>query len=259
MTGAIIAKLQTLGVPHRLEISPYTGQLTVYVQSIAPTVINHQTPPNLDALKNHLTDELVAQTGADAYCDAVTYIGGAVTDNYLSSVWAAVAVTADGNLAVLDTTGSLGILWSELAEALILLLNNKAFWTFLGLVVVLAIAYVVIGYLGYQPQYAYPDLSGNPTTGTWTQYISTQNAKYWFVCSKDGFGTGERALYASPADVPDDQINLFNEHCTNASDISPKDRQMPDWIWWIVIPVVAIGGVYIAAKVLPGLLKKKES
>jgi len=240
-----------------MQTSPYTGQLTAYVQGRPLTVTDHQTTtPDLELFKQTLTQEMVTQ-GADAYCDAVDYIQGVQSDTFFPSVWAAVGTTASGSLMVLGTDGRLIMGWDDFVAILAIILVQKAFWVAVGLIIVLAIVIVVIGYLGREPKYNYTDPNNNPASGTWTEYITNQNAKYWFVCSKDGFGVGERSLYASPQNVPSDQISLFNDHCNSAPDLTPKE--LGNWLTWIVLGAVAIGGIYIAVKVLPSYLRKREA
>ncbi len=254
---ACVAKLSDLGVRYKMQISPYTGQLTAYVQGRPLTVTDHQTStPDSELFKQTLTQEMVNQ-GADAYCDAVDYIQGVQSDTFFPSVWAAVGTTASGSLMVLGTDGRLLITWTAFVAIIIAILKLQSFWIAVGLIIVLAIVIVVVGYLSREPNYNFTDQNNNPTSGTWTEYISSQNAKYWFVCSKDGFGVGERSLYASPQNVPSDQIALFNDHCNSAPDLSPKE--LGNWLTWLVFGAVAVGAIYIAVKVLPSYLRKRET
>lgn len=252
--------LANLGIPSnriKTKINPLTGQTLTYIQGRPLTTIDHQTAPfNPDLFKLELTNEMTTQSGVDAYCDSVTYIQGVVSDTVYPSVWAAVGVSASGRLMVLDSNGRLIMGWDDFILILGTILTSTGFWVAVALVITFAIVYVVVGYLTKEPQYNYTDINGNPTSGSWTQYISSQNAKYWFVCSKDGFGVGERSIYASASDVPADQISLFNDHCNSAPDLKP-----PEWttglLMQIVYATLAIGGIYIAVKLIPPLFTKK--
>lgn len=253
-------KLTSLGIPEnriRTRVNPLTGQTLAYVQGRPLTTIDHQTQTfNPDLFKQELTSEMTVQSGVDAYCDSVTYIEGIVSDTVMPSIWAAVDVTASGQIMVLGSDGRLIMGWDDFVITLAVILMTPAFWVAVALIITFAIVYVVVGYLTKEPQYNYTDLSGNSTRGTWTEYISNQNAKYWFVCGKDGFGVGERTLYASASDVPADQISLFNDHCNSAPDLKP-----PEWTTGLLMQIVyaslAIGGIYIAIKLIPPLFTKK--
>lgn len=250
-----LAKLSDLGIPYKLATSPYTGTLTAYARGRPLTTTDHQqTLPDVELFKMTLTDQMVNQ-GVDAYCDGVDYIAG-IQDTFLPSIWAAVTVTTSGTLMVLGKDGSLIMGWDDFIEfVLVPILLQKAFWTVVGLVVLLAIVWVVVGYLSREPQYNYTDPNGNPAKGTWTEYMTNQNAKYWFVCAKDGFAVGLRSQYTTPRDVPTDQIALFNNHCSSAPDLSPP---VTTWIQWLIYATVAIGAVYITVKVVPYFLKRKS-
>jgi len=254
------SRLLQLGIPSnriRTRVNSLTGQTLTYVQGRPLTSIDHQTQAfDPELFKQQLTQQMITQSGVDAYCDSVTYIQGIVSDTVYSSVWAAVDVSASGQLMVVGLDGRLIMGWDDFVATLIIILMMPGFWTAVALVVALAIVIVVVGYLTREPQYNYTDINGQSTSGSWTQYISNQNAKYWFVCSKDGFGVGERAIYASASDVPADQITLFNDHCNSAPDLKP-----PDWTASLLMQIVyvslAIGGIYIAVKVIPPLFAKK--
>jgi hypothetical protein len=253
-------RLTNLGIPSnriRTHVNPLTGKTLTYVQGRPLVSIEHQTEIfNPDLFKQELTREMTSQSGVDAYCDSVTYIQGIISDTVYPSVWAAVDVTASGQLMVVGSDARLLFGWDDFVFAVVVILMTPAFWVAVALVVALAIVIVVVGYLAREPQYNFTDPSGNRTSGSWTQYISNQNTKYWYVCSKDGYGVGERSIYAKPADVPADQIALFNDHCNNAPDLKP-----PDWTTGLLMQIVyaslAIGGIYIAIKLIPPLFAKK--
>lgn len=251
-----MSRLTNAGIPLdqiRTRVNPLTGKTLAYVQTHAISVIDHQIGNIFDPelFKQELTNELVGQTGADAYCDSVDYVQGSMSDTVYPSVWIAVDMSSRGELVAVDAYGnSLGP-WLLIAYALYAILMTKAFWVLCSLLVV----YYILTLVYRQDTFLGTDANGNPQEMTRTQYISSQNNKYWYVCGKDYFGIGEKSIYATPQDVPADQIALFNEHCTNAPDLNPQ--------FWnnlttqIVIAVAAIGGIYIAVKVLPSFLSKK--
>jgi len=253
-------RLTSLGIPSnriRTQVSALSGKILTYIQGRPLTTIDHQTEPfNPDVFKQELTNEITTQSGVDAYCDSVTYIQGIASDTVMPSVWAAVDVSASGQLMVLGSDGQLIMGWDDFVIIVTIILTSPGFWGAVGLLIAFAIVYVVVGYLTKEPQYNFTTPNGTSSSGSWTQYISNQNAKYWFVCAKDGFGVGERSLYASASDVPADQITLFNDHCNSAPDLKP-----PDWTTGLLMQIVyaslAIGGIYIAVKLIPPLFAKK--
>ena len=250
-----IAKLNALKIPYKLKVSPYTGKLAPMIQG-RPLIVTEPIAgqPDLELFKTELTNQMLTQSGVDSFCDAVDYIGGNTQATFLPSVWTAVDVTSSGKLMVIGPDGRLIMGWDDFVIILVTILTTSQFWIAVIGVIVLAAIIVVVGYLSREPQYNFEDPNGNPDSGSWTEFISNQNAKYWFVCSKDGFGIGERSTYASPTDVPETEIAVFNEHCNNAPDISP-----PEWFETLLMQIVyvgiVIGGIYVAIKVLPSLFR----
>lgn len=201
----------------------------------------------------NITNNL-GSNGVDGFCDTINYIGMALSDTYYPSVWLATEATAEGDLVVLGTDGlqrdSL-IAPAVLAVLVLCIVAGLAFG------VALAVGYLIWG----QDSYSYydPDNGDYRTTNSWTNYISTLNAKYWYVCEKDGYAVGPRSQYASPSDVPEDQVSLWFDHCERAADLSPQSNPVADVVTWLIIGAAAIGGLYLAIKFVPGMLSKPTS
>lgn len=246
---ATIATLDAKGIPYRLETSPHTGRLAIYTQTITPTITSPGSNVNIETAKTDITT-YVYQQDVDGYCDDIGFIGGILSETYYPSIWVATGATADGQLVALDTEGNLTSLSITVTIAAIIIAA-----------IALAITVVVVAYLVWSHQsYAYMDAkTGNlVSTPSWTDYISHQNAAYWFVCGKDGYGVGLRTQYARASDVPQSEVDLWKDHCDQAADLSAPDEAITNILWAVAIAAVAIGGIYIAVKVVPGFLSKKS-
>jgi hypothetical protein len=244
---ATCATLDAQRIPYRLQTSPHTGRLSVYTQNIAEAMVPAGTAVDTAAVATNITSSLSSQN-VDGYCDNVSYFGMALSDTYYPTVWLATGTTAEGELATLDTEGNL------IAPAIIAVIILVA------IAVIAASAVYLFCYLNSN-SYTYYD----PTSQTYdtivgaAKFLSTVNSKYWYVCAKDGYAVGSRSKYASPSDVPASEVQLWTEHCKNATDIiTPNINNIGmNIITWIIIAAVAIGGIYIAAKVLPSALASK--
>jgi hypothetical protein len=245
---ATIAKLNSKGIPYRLETSPYTGNLAIYTQTISPSITPPGSNVNITDAKISI-DNYVYQHGVDGYCDDIGFRGGILSDTYYPSIWIGTTLSASGQLVTLDTEGKQGSL--PLTGACLVVLAAIA----------LAITLLVVGYLVWsRDSYAYMDTNTGQlvNTSSWTNFMSHQNAAYWFVCGKDGYGVGLRSQYAQASDVPQTEVDRWKEHCDQAADLSAPDQAITNIIWALAIGAVAIGGVYIAVKVVPGMVKKKS-
>lgn len=214
-------------------ISPLTGKMTTYIQTISNMVYDHQTAPDLETLKTNITSEILAQ-GHDAYCDNVSLVQGLFSDTIQPSIW--VAQTEGGRLFIDPAT--LFVIWNICKAVIVIVLvvgTIIALWTIKSII------------WGDPKKYTDPNNpSGSPIS--WEQLISAQNAKYWYVCPKDGYGIGERSIYANITDVPQAEVQVFNDHCASAPNISDVGTQ---WTSMIVLAggtLVLIAGIWLVGQ-----------
>ena len=232
----------------RQHISPVTGNLTIYAQTNGIAAHDHQpSPPDLLVAADWFTEQVQSQ-GYDGYCDGVGYIGGVLTDTSIPSIWMATTQTQQG-LIPLKTDGSLGIWFVVFAMIWALLLQYKTVF-----LIIVALFAVVTIWAKIFPTPLYRNEGGQDVP--WSQYITEKNALYWYVCPKDGYPVGLKSQYPTAADVPAADIERWREHCNSAPDIGPKN--LPEWLTWIIVGAVAVGGIYIAVKVLPSYLGRKQ-
>jgi len=213
-------------------ISPLTGKMTTYVQTVSNMVYDHQTAPDLETLKNNITNELLTQQH-DAYCDQIALVQGLFTDTIQPSIWIAQPLQATGTQTLIDPFTAV-VVWSICKAILAIILVA-------GTIIALwAIKSIIWG----DPK-KYTDPSNPNVTITWEQLISAQNAKYWYVCAKDGYGVGERAKYANITDVPQAEIDVFTDHCVSAPDISDKGNEITSMFILVGGVLVAIAGIWL--------------
>jgi len=216
-------------------ISPLTGKMTTYTQTISNMVYDHQTAPDLETLKNNITNELLTQQH-DAYCDKIALVQGLFTDTAQPSIWIAQPLQATGTQTLIDPFTAVAV-WSICKTILAIVLVA-------GTIIALwAIKSIIWG----DPK-KYIDPNNPNVTITWEQLISAQNAKFWYVCAKDGYGVGERAKYPNITDVPQAEIDAFTDHCVSAPDISDKGNEITSTLVLVGGVLVAIAGIWLVGQ-----------
>lgn len=248
---ATIFLLNAKGIRYKLERSPNTGQMVAYSQTIGASVLLAGTPVNRDALVSAINSGLSAQNVdfLPAYT-AVGYLGMAQSETYYPEAWIGITATADGQLKILDKTGTL----IEPITACVLVLT-----------IVLAFFVVDTLWNVYKAEhtYAYRDPnSGNIITVLGeSQFLTTMNSLYWYTCPKDGTGVGLKSKYptlasyqASPEYATETQY--LKDHCASALDLTSN---APDYLTLIIIGAVVIGGIYVVAKVLPSIISSRTN
>jgi hypothetical protein len=264
--NATIATLESKGIPYRLHASPMTGQLAVYTQSIVPSMrtAGLYDPINLVAgSPGNAMDGLTQQfqsNGYDSYCDgdstgrpAIEFFSDSWTETYNLSIWHNTVIALD--------TGELSIvkLSSDGQVANLAIQIHIAVFVDLILAIILAVMVLAIVWMVAPKQqlYNYYDLYGNATEGTREQYLSTQAAKYWYVCGKDGAGFAPKSQYSTPPGTSSDEYKAFKAHCDMAGDIiTPTDNGFFGIIVAIgAVLAITIGGVAVLKS---GVLKGKS-
>lgn len=219
--------MQITGKTQR-RLSPITGKMTLYTQTLQNYVYNHQTAPDVVAVAEQITSEFIAQ-GQDAYCDGVTLVQGVLTDTIQPSVWIASSETL-----IIDP-----VTWAAIASIV----------KYVALLVLGILAFVAVTAIleRIKPEEYYIPESGIEEPVSWEVYISYQNAHYWYVCSKDGAGFGDKSLYPNIEDVPEAIVQAYKDHCASAPDIGPGD-EVPNWLMVGGGMLILIAGIWLVGK-----------
>lgn len=245
------ALLNAKGIRYKLERSPVTGQMAVYSQTIGASVVASGTPVNTGNLITAINDGLTAQAVDFLPAStAVGYLGMALSETYYPEVWVNTAVSADGKLQYFNKTGTL-IAPAVLAVAV------------LAIILGFFVTDVLWNVYKAEHSFAYR----NPNSGSIetilgeTQFLTTLNSLYWYVCQKDGTGIGLKSQYPTLAQYqasPNYQAEMdyLKNHCENAQDLIGS--RLNDWLNMIILGVVVIGGVYVVAKVLPSIFSRNR-
>lgn len=190
-------------------ISPLTGKLQTYHRTLgiyvtAPT----PTTPNIDAVRTQIDNDLITQS-VDGFCDAILVIQGVTNDTYKPSVWIAEdqpllearlgKQTLIAPLLVYGILIAISIIAASIAAVIIVIVITNSF-TQLGEGLLDKPSYV-----GGTPEN--PEVYSN-----WAEYLSSQHNLYWYVCPKCGAGFGLKLDYATVEDVPQLEVDVFNEH-----------------------------------------------
>lgn len=223
--------MRRLSLGTRIEISRKTGQLVVYRQTLQNYIYDHQSPPDLNTVSLQITSELGNQ-GYDAYCDHITLVQGVLTDTMQPSVW----VATESPLDPITITAIVQII----KTAILLFITITAYY------IITAVKEVI---WGVPKQYYIPDPQITSPV-TWEEYISYQNAHYWYVCNKDGAGFGDKALYPTINDVPQSDVQAYLDHCATAPDISPEEVTLVQVAIIVGGTIIVIGGIWLATELI---------
>jgi hypothetical protein len=221
-------------------ISRLTGKMIVYVQ-VYQHYVTKPSPLDPYTLRDEANQGYEAQ-GYDAFCNSITIIGHALSNTVIPEVYA-----SSEQFDVVPHYGQEGkklLLFTIMALLGVILVLIGA--------ILLASSAIYDTWFAPRKDYWNEDIK---EWETWEQKISWMNEHYWYVCSKDAASFGSKITYPNVTDVPEAIVKIYQDHCANAPDITPKQ---PDWLWTIVYVALALGGIYVAVKVIPSLLSKRR-
>jgi len=238
-----------IGTGRVMRVSLITGQLQAYVPATTETITNPyaetRTP---EYFKTELNSQMLQQ-GIDAYCEEVLVVQNIFSNTYANAILVPEQASYETKtLLIYELLAIVGVL-----------------------IAIAGVVWLLYNIFVYEPTHQQNAPPGSGETDLWTyqRKYSWLLDHYWYVCGKDLSASGPKAgvtwidytpsvLYASKEEVPQAEVELFYEHCNdvNTPDFRPLET---DWIMPIVYGVVIIGAVYVAAKVLPSLLSKKET
>ena len=244
--------------------SPLQGRTLEYLESYTIRVTSPKgTPPDLEAVKTKINTDFANGTPdsnnapIDAQCDSILVIQGAVQDTYKIRSWVAETQAAT---------------FIQANQTRIARLQGRTLFDLITIIAIIAVAFiisaaivlivvVVLGWLAFmavaksllpgKPTY----VGGTPDNPTiyddWAAYLSSQNMLYWYVCPKCGAGFGLKSSYPNITDVPQEEVQAFEEHKKNCLGIPQTNYETTSFLIWAVIAVV--GGVavlYVITKFL---------
>jgi len=204
-------------------------------------------------MKNTLNAQLASgvpesnNTPIDAQCDSVLLIQGAISDQYKFRTWIAETQSASlsQNRLIAD--------WIIAAVIIAILIT-----VVVGAVLVfMAFMAVAIPLLPSKPSYVGGTDPNNPTVfDDWASYLSSQNQLYWYVCPKCGAGFGLKSSYPNVANVPAEEVALFNEHKKDCLGIPQTLYDVKPLLIW---SIVGVGAVVFVAYGMPKIISAIKS
>ncbi len=238
--GASLGFLSTRS--QRTSINALTGEVTVYNQTLAHIIYDHnEQDPDLNAVRDQINSDLAMQ-GVNAFCDGVMLYKMNNTDTLRPSIYVASASPIPALVAL---------------AVIAILANIKTILLLAGLIIIAFFLIPVLKELIYgTPSSYYTGDPDNPSPMSWSEYISYQNGHFWYVCSKDGSGWGDKALYPTVTSVPAAEVQAYQDHCASAPDISDKNANL---IASLTTLIIIAGAVIIATKVAGPLLSAWSS
>jgi len=226
----------TYVTPRRIrKISPITGKMQDYNQTITNRVVQPAPALNADTVVAEINTQLTASE-TDAFCDQVVLVHGALSTEVQCSVWGA----SESPLA-------------PIIIAAIILAVTIAF-VVVGLALITTSFLTELAHLvaGYQPQYWNPENPQTPFT-TWSEYLTYQHAHYWLVCPKCGAGFANKSQYPLETDVPQDVKDMYQDHVDSCLGIP----QTGTGGWMALLPFVIaapiiVVGIWALVKIVTG-------
>lgn len=247
---ATVAVVKAKKLRFKLERSPYTGQMGVYVRNdsvaIVPNSVNIDPPTLVSKINADLSSNSV-----DAYADQyVGFIGTALSKTYYPTVWVNSTTTVRGELVPLDVNGK--PLIAPIVVAIVLAAVA---------VIAVTVAYSAMWYFDNSWTYYDPATQQYNTVVGTSNFLTTLNSKYWLVCPKDGNYAGSKAQYPTLAQYQASpnyaqEFAWWKDHCESAQNLI--GAHLDKFLNQIMLAVIVIGGVYVAIKVLPSVLSKKK-
>lgn len=229
-------------------VSPLTGKLTVYDETYGIYVAEHSSlPPDLDALRDKINTDLVGQT-VDGFCDDILMIQGIMQDTYKPRVW-----IAEEQPVLQANLGQQRLIAPLIVLAIIILI---------GIIVVAITTIVVVLFVGNSftaisryilqpPEYVGGTLDNPWVFDNFAGYLSYQHLRYWYVCPKCGAGFGDKTTYPNLEDVPQAEVDIFNEHVEMCLGIPTGPQNVISYLVWVGVLIAGgLGAVYIVGKVI---------
>ncbi|GAI04332.1 unnamed protein product, partial [marine sediment metagenome] len=196
------------------------------------------------AIKQKIDEDLLIQS-VDGFCDEILAIQGIIQDTYKPRLW-----IAEEQPTLEAKLGTERLIAPGIIMALIYAITIIAVAiTILVAVYLLSQSFMTIAeWVAKPPQY----VGGTPETPvvykSWSEYLSGQHLLYWYVCPKCGAGYGLKETYPHIEDVPQAEVDIFNEHVENCLGI-PKDGEIPGLIVLALGAGVVIVGLWAVAKI----------
>ncbi len=225
--------------------SRLTGKMTIYHESYSIYVTSPApTAPDLEAIKQKIDQDLLIQS-VDGFCDEILAIQGIIQDTYKPRLW-----IAEEQPTLEAKLGTERLIAPGIIMALIYAITIIA-----AAIIVIAVVYLLTNsfmtiaeWVAGPPKYVGGTPDAPVVYESWSEYLSGQNLLYWYVCPKCGAGYGLKETYPKIEDVPQAEVDAFNEHVENCLGI-PQDGEGPGLIVLALGVGLAIVGLWAVAKI----------
>jgi len=229
-------------------ISPLTGRLATYHQTLG-IYITTPAPatPDVDAVRTQIDNDLITQS-VDGFCDEILVIQGVTNDTYKPSVWIAeeqptleARLEKQTLIAPAIILIAVAIIAASIATVIVVVVLTQSFTHLAEKLLNLPT------YVGGTPE--------NPVTyGSWAEYLSGQHNLYWYVCPKCGAGFGLKLDYPTAGDVPQTEIDAFNEHVDMCLGIPQQGN-----IWeFLLFAALGVGAIISVAWVVTKVISSRK-
>lgn len=232
-------------------VSPLTGEWTTYHETYGIYVTTPApASPDLDGIREQINTDLYGQS-VDGFCDEMLIIQGVFQDTYKPRVWyaedqPALQARSPSLIAPIIIAAiiiGIAVIAVAIAVIAVVFLVSKSFTT---------IAQWILqppSYVGGTPE--------NPESyDNFAEYCSSQNNLYWYTCPKCCAGFGSKLDYPNIEDVPQAEVDRFNEHVENCLGIPKGPQNIDEFLIWTVIGVGTV--VAIVFVIGPALTKTAE-
>ncbi len=225
--------------------SSLTGKMTIYHESYSIYVTSPApTAPDLEAIKQKIDQDLLNQS-VDGFCDEILAIQGIIQDTYKPRLW-----IAEEQPTLEAKLGAERLIAPGIVMALIYAITIIA-----AAIITIAVVYLLMNsfmtiaeWVAGPPNYVGGTADTPVVYKSWSEYLSGQHLLYWYVCPKCGAGYGLKETYPNIEDVPQAEVDAFNEHVDSCLGI-PKDENERGLIILALGAGVVIVGLWMLAKI----------
>lgn len=235
-----------------------TGNLVTYHETYHIQVGTPATNPQaISELINRINTDLLDQ-GVDGFCNHILMIQGVTQSIYKPRVW-----IAEEQPVLMEKTPPKLIVWGPIIIAICKMIMILAVAIAAVLICsMLTSSFTTIArYILQPPSYVGGDPENPEVYDNWAQYLSSQHLHYWYVCPKCGAGFGAKTAYPNITDVPQEEVEAYNEHVKSCLGIPQGSQNVWEFLIWTaaiiggsVIIIVAIG--QLGQKAAPMIMRE---
>jgi hypothetical protein len=229
-------------------VSPLTKQVETYHETYGIYVTNPSpVTPDLDAVRARIDNDLISQS-VDGFCDEILVIQGVTNDTYKPRTWIAenqpTLEAKYGTLIapIVAIVIAIAVIVASIAAVIGVLLITSSFTT-------------IAEYIMQPPKYVGGTPENPETYDSYAQYLSSQHNLYWYVCPKCGAGFGSKLDYPNVGDVPQDLVDLYNEHVEICLGIPTGPQNVGEFLMFAAL---GVGGIIAVGWVITSIIKRSK-